>query len=391
MKKNIKDFYQTLKIKTKDEIIDHDIFDYWKIWEDKDDNGNNILIYIIISERGMKAKSTQGKVLAKNIWDKSKSKTMWMMNTEVLISKEKKSHLVKPKKYHSDIFNENIFIKGNEIYERKSDVEIEEHKDEADFKSEEWYTKFTQLSTAENEKGSRDDYELLIWDEFNVGDRNIRSVKTDLISSLLATLDDPINSNAINSKRLRKIIIHGNNKTLNDDFMVNLGIYSIKDEVTDIKVGDRLIGRILCPMTSSKEKRIFEDQNKDNEIFLLQKALGKVEHVYYNESLFDDVNNVNRHMLLRNVLDIYHIKIKSNYYECRVIEDEEKGTILYIIPLEKRNVSKDVVFALSKDSVEEGITLNTNIKRNMLKHLGSDLIYFHSAFIREEFIKEIKK
>lgn len=379
MTKTINDFYQELDVfDSKGNTIKHQIFDYTKIWDDTD-NGKNVLFYLIISERGRKAKSTQAKYLMKKIWDEEHIKSIWAMNTEKLIDKEKKSHLNKPKQFHKDLFHDNVKVIGDNVYDDPSDKENG------------WYAKFTQISTAENEKGSRDDYGLLLLDEFNVGDRNIKNIKTDLLSSLIATMDDPINTNNPNSIRLKKIIIHGNNKSLNDDFLINLGIYSIDKELTDLKIGDRVIGRILCPKMSESDKKLFEEQNNDNEIYLFQKLLGKADHVYYNENLFDEVNNVNHYMLALETISRYQFKIGNLYFEGRIINSKDLGTILYVIPITTKEIDKDKVFAMNKDSVKEGITLNTNIKKNLLKYLSADQIYFHSAFVREQFIKEIKK
>lgn len=374
MKKTINDFYQTIDIyNSSGKKIKHKLFDYTKIWEDE------ALFYLVISERGRKAKSTQAKYLAKWIWDNYQSKTIWVMNSEKLIEKEKRSHLKKPKQFHKDIFSDNVQVMGDNVYWDTADKENG------------WYQKFASLSTAENEKGSRDDYELLVLDEFNVGDRQIKAHKTELLSSLIATMDDPINSNNPNSKRLRKIIMHGNNKSLNDDFLINMGIFAIKDEVTDIKINGKVIGRILCPLPTEEEKKVFEENNKNNDIFMFQKMIGKADHVYFNENLFDEINNVNHWMLTLDVLSKYHIKIDSLYFECRVCESKDMGAVLYIVPLELKNVDMDAVFAMNRLSVQEGIILNMNIKRNMIKHLANNRIYFHSAFVREIFIKEITK
>ena len=134
--KNINDFMQEIPSFDSDgNPITIKIFDYKKFWEDDG------LIYVVISERGLKAKSTQAKYLAKWIYDQYGSKTMWAMNTEELIKKEKKSHLTKPFQFHDDIFDPaTMSVAGDFVYADKAH----------------WYTKFVSISTAENEKGSRD-------------------------------------------------------------------------------------------------------------------------------------------------------------------------------------------------------------------------------------------
>tara|TARA_R110002020_G_scaffold58823_4_gene161111 strand:- start:26 stop:400 length:375 start_codon:yes stop_codon:yes gene_type:complete len=123
----------------------------------------------------------------------------------------------------------------------------------------------------------------------------MRNDKTRLISSLLATMDDPINRNKKGGKKLRKIIIHANFKSLNDDFLINLGITKIEDEVTDIMSKDNktLLGRILVPTYDEKDKQDFINKNKNNVLFQLQDKLGQSDHIYFNENLFDEINFVN--------------------------------------------------------------------------------------------------
>lgn len=369
--------------------IKHNIFDYLKIWYDED-NGKNILLYFIISERGLKAKTTQAKMLSKWVFDNYRTKTMWTMNTKELIKKEKESHLNKVKKFHPELFpkddegKDKVIIKGNNVYH--------------DYKNKEngWYCRMSALSVAENEKGSRDDYELFIYDEYNVGDTNIKSQKTNLLSSLFATLDDPINSNNPDAVKLKKIIIHGNNTSLNDQLLIDLGIYSITEEVTDIVVNGRIIGRIICPMFDDEQKLEIKERNSDNPLFLLQEALGKADHVYLNENLHDELNNVNAWMSLEPYIQNFYLKIKKQYFEVRIIEIEDKNTgeilpVAYVLNTLKKDVVEGNLFAMNRNSVEEKIRLNSSLKRNLLKFLGEDLIYFSAPFVREMIVKEIVK
>lgn len=368
MKKTIDNFYKEIEVKKKNGYGKHILFDYDKIWDDE------AFLFLIISERGAKGKSTQAKRLARRIYEDEQLKSMWLMNTQKLIDKEKKSHLAKPKQHLKDVFTLDEKVEG--------DVVLSNHKDK-----ESWYTKFASLSTAENEKGSRDDYGLIIYDEFNVGLSMIRNQQTDLLSSLLGTLSDPVNTG---DEKFKKMIIHGNFKSLNNQFLIDLGVTHIDEEVTDIYVGDKLIMRILCPEFNEEDKQKIKDDNKDNPIFLLQQKLGKADHVYFNENLFDRVNNVNDWMISLPILGSYKIKIEKNYYRALIVESGDLGKVIYFIDTE-RNDEDINIYALDKKSVEENITLNTNLKVNFLSYLSKDKLYFKSAYIRENIIKEITK
>ena len=368
--KNINDFMQEIPSFDSDgNPITIKIFDYKKFWEDDG------LIYVVISERGLKAKSTQAKYLAKWIYDQYRSKTMWAMNTEELIKKEKKSHLTKPFQFHDDIFDPaTMSVAGDFVYADKAH----------------WYTKFVSISTAENEKGSRDDYELLVYDEFNIADRNMRNDKTRLISSLLATMDDPINRNKKGGKKLRKIIIHANFKSLNDDFLINLGITKIEDEVTDIMSKDNktLLGRILVPTYDEKDKQDFINKNKNNVLFQLQDKLGQSDHIYFNENLFDEINFVNEWMISLPVKRSFAIHAYGKYYQLRLCNSKDLKGIIYIIPYTPK--PNEQVFALHKADTKEGIVYNPNLKQSMYRVLGRSKMYFRNSVIRDNVIKRLR-
>lgn len=368
MKKTIKDFYRTIKVKdTKGDEYNHTLFDYTKIWEDK------APIFLIISERGAKGKSTQGKKLAKEIYDKEGLKTMWMMNTDILIQKEKKSHLTKPKKYLPELFADT---------KRKGDFVYADYEDK-----ESWYTRFTSLSTAENEKGSRDDYGLLLYDEFNVGLSNIKNEQTDLISSLIGTLSDPVNKA---DDKFNKFIIHGNFKSLSNQLLIDLGVFKIENEITNVYVGDFLLMRILSPKLNEYEKKLIEESNKDDWKFLLQKKLGKEGHVYYNENLYDVLNNVNDWMITLPIISKYNLKIGSYYYSASIVKSEDHGNVIYFTKIEEKDL-KGHTYSIIKQDTIEGVKYNPNLKTSFFDQLKQNKLHFSSAHIRETIIKTITK
>lgn len=365
----ITNFYKEIDVLTEEgETRKHTLFDYYKIWQDE------APIFLIISERGAKGKSTQAKWLAKEIWDDDRLRTMWIMNTVKLIDKEKKSHLTKPKQLLDN-------FQGSEKVER--DVALADSKDK-----ESWYTKFASLSTAETEKGSRDDFGLLVYDEFNVGLTNIKNQQVDLLSSLIGTLSDPVNTA---TDKFRKMIIHGNFKSLNNQLLIDLGVHVIKDEVTDVYVGDFLLMRILSPIMDENDRNEIKENNKNNWKYLLQEKLGKADHVYFNENLFDDINNVNTWMITLPITSKWILKIKKQYFRASIRLSQDLGKVLYFEPIDKSEADRETIFAIDKKSVEEGVIYNVNIKKSFIRYLAADMIYFQTGFVREQIIAEVTK
>ena len=370
-KAEINNFYKQIDlIDSEGNGYKHTLFDYEKIWDDE------APIFLIISERGAKAKSTQGKYLARTIWNNHKLKTMWLMNTRVLIENEKKSHLSKPKQFLSDTFNVESRVSGDVVYD---DI-INQNKDN-------WYTRFTSLSTAENEKGSRDDYGLVIYDEFNVGLGLIRNSQVDLLSSLIGTLTDPVNTA---KDQFKKFIIHGNFKSLNNQFLIDLGVTKIEDEVTDIYIGDFLLMRILAPMMTDSDKKEIADRNKNDWKFLFQEKIGKSNHVYYNENLFDNINNVNDWMITLPTKRYYMVKIGKYYYQVRLATSGDLGAVVYIVQ-DVKPKKGNMVIALNRIDVEEGVILNTNLKQGLFRLLVDNKLYFKSAYVRENIVNCLRK
>lgn len=80
--KTINSFLKTIKNASGS---DHVVFDYEAIYNDP------AFVFFIVSERGSKGKSTQGKFLAKRNYLKGLGKTAWLMNTRAQIEKEKKN------------------------------------------------------------------------------------------------------------------------------------------------------------------------------------------------------------------------------------------------------------------------------------------------------------
>lgn len=361
--KTLKNFLKNIKNSSGN---NHEVFDYDEIWND------DAFIFVVISERGAKGKSTQAKYLMKKIWEEQKLRSMWLMNTNILIKKEKKSHLSKPKKY-LDNFTGNEVIKGDFVYEDSGN-------------DTEWYSKFTSLSTAENEKGSRDDFGLLVFDEFNVGDRNIKNSQVKLMSSLIGTLDDPVNDDA----SLKKIIIHGNNKTLNSELLIKMGITHIDNELTTITRNGKPYLRILYPIFTKTEREAIKERNKHNNSFLFQELIGEEKHVYYNDNAYDDINFVNTKLNLKIQDRIaYYLFRVDKHILCASNIEYENERILFIHSYDKKRDGTSNIIALNRSDVVEGVSLRFTVKKKMFNWLRKEKVWFEYAHQREKFIKSV--
>lgn len=363
----IQNYLKTLNLKdSKGKPYKHVIFDYDKIYED------DAPVWLVISERGAKGKSTQAKRLARKIWETKKLRSMWIMNTEKLLEKEYTSHLTKPKQYLTDIFTGKERVAGGRVF--------------ADDNANSWYTRFASLSGAENEKGSRDDYGVLFYDEFNVGTRNIQNAQTDLISSLIATLHDPVNKS---KNQLTKFIIHGNFKSLNNDFLMSMGVFKIEGEVTTLYMPNgKPLMRILAPEFTEQQKQEFEKNNENDWVFQFQKKLGKANHVYFNENLHDEIMSVSRHKAdgLESK-STYYIYSNTKYYRLR-----NYGSFFYVDLIEKDDIHpKAQLFSISSQEFREGTVYNLNLKRNMKKVLGKTNLWFDSSYTRENILRSLRR
>ena len=179
---NLDDYTKTIIVKDRDgNDRNHKIFDMEKIWLDKS------FVFLLMTERGTWAKTTQQKFLAKKLWDDDKLRWMWCMNTIPLIRKEFQNIFEKPKKLFDSFSYAN---KGNEDDYKNSGTYtiLDSSKDKNN-----WFIKYVPISGAENEKGSRLDYAGITLDEFNVGDKFVKYEQARLVGSLIATAMDTIN------------------------------------------------------------------------------------------------------------------------------------------------------------------------------------------------------
>lgn len=289
------------------------------------------------------------------------------------IKTEKRAHLTKPFQYLKDTFTGNEYVKGNLLYS-------------GDKNNDDWYTSFVSLTTAENKKSSRENIGLLVFDEFNVGTKSIANSQTDLISSLIGTLTDPVNQS---DSSFQKMIIHGNFKSLNSEFLLSLGITKIDGEVTTLNNSiKKPLVRILAPHFTESEKTALNKSLQGNWTYELQKTLGKSEHVYFNENLHDDINNIDTSLISQPYVLKYLLKIKSHYFILKSLKS--KKWIIYKIPMSQiKNTSSAIV--LDKRDVSEFSAFNSTFKESIRKLVFRGQLYFDNSFTRENLLTKLRR
>lgn len=247
------------------------------------------------------------------------------MNTLPQLEKEMTKHLTKPRQYLDNFTGKEKLVSSSKTL----------YADEDDKKSA--YTHFVALSVGETEKSSRDDVELVIWDEFNVSQNKVVGGVVDAFSSLMAT-----NSDAVNKTSMKKIIIHGNFKTLNNELALALGLTKVEGEITTKYKDDGTpFLRILVPQFDQQEREDFIEKHRNDPHYVLQKMLGKAEHVFFNENLHDEITNIDANLTSakkdggkRRVF----ITMKNKFYVFDRISNSTKYYIRGLTPAEVEKV-----------------------------------------------------
>lgn len=215
------------------------------------------------------------------------------------------------------------------------------------------------------------------------------------LSSLMATYSDPVNKD----DSVKKIIIHGNFKTLNNELMLKLGIMSINGELTTRNRPDGTpFLRILVPEYTEEEKQKFKKENENDNMFLFQDMIGHADHVYFNENLHDSIQNINpalSQMKLAGGRNRFFISIKQQRYIFdRILEGGEPRYYIRLLTDTELKRAKQVNqkwVVLNGNDVVEGSSYVLKFKLSMRKIFQKNLLWFDSAYTRENFLQQIKK
>lgn len=370
--KTINDFLKIIEVVGKNgKMISHNVFDYEKMWED------DAFYFIIISERGRLGKTYGAKEFGQKMFLKNGEPFVYAKNLSLQIKKESKRFLRQVKDL--DIFYK-FEIDNSGVYKRKG-------------KNKEYSCFFHSLNSAETDKGSRSEANLLILDEFMDGVRHLTENQTFALKSLLDTYSNPVNPFA---KKLKKCFILGNFKTLNSRLLVDLGIFSLKKELTTIYSpnGNALI-RILSPQYNKKQKELIEENLENEPIFEFGKITGQNEYSLFNENVGDILNNI-KDISADEIKEFYSLELilylnknKTNNYIFIFFDKEFRK--YHILRTDKYFGEEKVYNVDKKNIVEDKANLATWVKKNFIFLMEKGKITFDNVYTREIFIEAIVK
>ncbi len=217
----------------------------------------------VISQRGAIGKTFGAKEFILKKYKEEGHKSIWVVNTETILDKEKSRFIMNNKQVYPDNWKDVEMI-GNNVYYKK-----------------EVFLTLVALSTAEKLKGSRDnDIRYIFYDEFNVGLTQINKRQYDLLDNLCNTY-----SNVMDEYLNLSVFIFGNNKSMVVPIFQTLKIKTLKIELQqNINKEGLKLYQIYVPNVN---KKIAEKLYKNNPLYQLGKLAGTTQHSFLNESLYD--------------------------------------------------------------------------------------------------------
>lgn len=371
-----------------------EVFDFIK-WYEK----TKFPICLNISERGGKGKTFNSKDLIRYIYEKYKDTdyfsknpvSIWLRNLVRDTKIEKHKYLDELPNWYSD---KELKFKGSA--ETVLDLLVDEKP----------ITRFISLNTGESQKGTRLIPKLIVWDEFNVGIKDV-SEPIEQFDSILHTTEDIVNN--YGKEDDSRLLIFGNNKTLNHPLLIEMGITHISNEVTEIydDLGNPFM-LILMPLWSDEDKEKFERDNNKNWRFQFSKKIGTVNHSYFNENLYDEVNFVHQYInienellsnnvtkfkdILKNGVTFYHDNRYFNIYDISPLYRTELKTSYHCVDLnmlekmmndmyKKLNIKNEFnkqdlfskeIYTFKTHNLKENIKIATTDYKNIFKKIISE-------------------
>lgn len=369
--KTIDDFLKEIEVNNGNgSLRKHKIFDYEKMYQDE------AFYFVLISERGRLGKTYGAKELGQKLYLENGYPFVYVKNLTLQIKKESKRFLKQVK-----------------------DLEIFKNYDcnkEGVFTKEKNKTKYScffhSLNSAEKDKGSRTEANIVILDEFMDGTKHLEDNQTFLLKSILDTYDNPVNPF---NKKLKKCFILGNFKTLNSKLLIDLNIFSIKNELTTINNSKgRPFIRVLCPQYNKEERTKIENDLEGDPIYEFGKISSQNDYSLFNDNVNDIINNIKtypdsyleNHSIIQMIL--FYKKYNTPHY-------------IFLMGLEQRQIhvlvsnkyeGTDKVYNLDKRTLMEEIpVLSRSMKKDLIRILENGNITFSDVFSREIFIDGILK
>ena len=343
------------------------------------DNGSWVLDYhklaasgygfiLLITERGAKGKTFNSKEYMRDKYLEDGTKSIWLMNTQVQIDKDKSKFLHNNRQINPEKW-EGCTVKGNGVVDNETG---------------EMFIQFVALRGAEKLKGSRDSsFKIVVYDEFNVGLDSFRGQQTTLFSSLLNTLTD---IQDVKSGNKLQVFIHGNNKTLTTPLLVDMKIFEIKGEETYFEKDGVKTVFIYTPKI---DKSVVKEHNKNNWVFMLDEMTGMDEHNYFNENLYDNMLSIAPNYDYHRMRLIANYKMDGNFF--RMYANPE-ATFFYFRKAEKGEIDdkKDEIVVGKKDQMEATYRVSPRLRGAVLNLLMKDQILFDSMYSKSVVLDLVK-
>ncbi len=300
----------------------------------------------VLSERGAIGKTFGAKEFILKKFIEEGHKSIWVVNTETILLKEKSRFIMNNKQVFPEKWKD-VNMVGNKVYYKK-----------------ECFLTLVALSTAEHNKGSRDnDIRYMVYDEFNVGLSKINKRQYDLLDNLCNTY-----SNVMEDTLKLQVFIFGNNKSMVVPIFHSLKIKTLKSELQQKlnNFGLKLY-QIYVPIVN---KKLAEIKYKNNALFQLGKIAGTTQHSFLNESLYDvDYGVVGRFKDIDNSDWIYMntIFIENSYME---LWKDTYGKF-YFYSLRERQLeygrNGDVIIVGKAKDLQAGYKYNPELKKVLIE------------------------
>lgn len=331
------------------------VFDFHKIYK------KGFPYNLLMTERGA-GKDFNAKEFALDVYNIHGHKSVWVYNTQEFWDRE----ILK-------------FINANRIINRIKWQGVEVTK-QGLIKDGKIFMEFVALSSGL--KGSRDmGYKHLFYNEINEKMKTIGNKQTSLLSTLINTFKDSQSNDGIPLT----VWLFGNSKSLFLPLFVDLKIFAITDEITDIvtETGKPFLKIIaIKPDIEDVEKRY-----KDDPHYYFDKITGEHQHNYLNE-FFDDINGIEKEPDNKEHIQSY--KVDGRYYAAWQIDYiDNKGNKKYRHYISKINEPIGDVITWNKKDLEYGVEYNQKLKLVIIEMLMEQSLTFDNVSTKITFLNSL--
>lgn len=262
------------------------------------------------------------------------------------------------------------------------------------------------LSDASKMKGTRDDYNHIIYDEMNEGMRFIQRHVNQYISSILASTRDPVQDHQKSS--LARFWLLGNYKTINHPYIIGLGITELAHMVNEVYLEVEVKGRVLtaplCVIIVSRfSKSAVEDyiyQNFQHDFRLrLDLATNEAEHTYFNKTYYNELHNVvaqvsdEKYRAFDPECAIYHPQGYTLVYRSSSINQPVKFLVKFvksqkITPFfNGRPIPK---FTLKRNEIVDDVEYFGQLRNDLLSQVYANKVYYANPISRVMFLESLQ-